>query len=318
MYKEPIFLQPIFKERIWGGKKLKSIFNYHFPSYQVGEAWIFAAHPNGTNIIQNGPLTGKTLDDAWKNHGELFNKDLTKHEEYPLLVKIIDANNNLSVQVHPGDRYAREIEGQPYGKTECWYVLNADPGAEIILGHHANSWDELVQMMEQGEWNKLLKRVKVKAGDFFYVPSGTIHAIGMGVVILEVQQNSDITYRVYDYDRTDEKGQKRVLHREKAKDILSIPHKDSNIIQKETVVGDLVIKQLLVQKYFSVFHWHLDGRVERKLIGDFLQVSVIEGEASLTVDGNVYSIKKGNNFIIPSTIREYVLSGGAEFIISSI
>src|SRR5690606_31738382 len=144
--------------------------------------------------------------------------------EYPLLVKILDAADDLSVQVHPNDSYAREVEGVPYGKTECWYVLSAEEGAELVLGHHAKTREELVQMMDQGEWDKLLRRIKVKAGDFIYVPSGTIHAIGKGIVILETQQSSDITYRVYDYDRRDSMGNKRELHLDRAREVTLVPH----------------------------------------------------------------------------------------------
>lgn len=139
MYSEPIFLQPIFKERIWGGEKLKTDFNYNIPSKHTGEAWVISAHPNGPSIIKNGPLKNKTLLDAWNEHGELFNRKTNGPKEYPLLVKILDANENLSIQVHPDDQLARLIEGQPFGKTECWYVLSADPDAEIVIGHTANT-----------------------------------------------------------------------------------------------------------------------------------------------------------------------------------
>ncbi|WP_077330305.1 mannose-6-phosphate isomerase, class I [Virgibacillus siamensis] len=316
MYNEPIFLKPVFQERIWGGQKLKTEYNYDIPSDQTGEAWVISAHPNGPSIIENGPLKGKTLKDAWENHGELFHKATENDEAYPLLVKILDANADLSVQVHPDDTYAFKVEDQPYGKTECWYVLDAEPDAEIVFGHQASTYDEFVQMIDDGEWNSLLRRVKVKPGDFVYVPSGTIHAIGKGIVILETQQSSDITYRVYDYDRTDAEGNKRELHLEKAKQVSAVPHQDPALDQNEMVSGGLFMKKLARNDYFAVSHWNLEGEAKQKLSEDFLQVSVIDGEAVLEVHGKRFEIQKGMHFILPNGIGSYSLSGNAEFIVS--
>ena len=316
MYKEPIFLKPVFQERIWGGQKLRTQFQYDIPNDQTGEAWVISAHPNGPSEITNGPLAGKTLIDAWEEHGELFNKKAGSHEEYPLLVKILDANDDLSVQVHPDDQYAREAEGQPYGKTECWYVLNAEPEAKIVLGHNAASREELGQMMDQGEWNQLLKYTEVKTGDFIYVPSGTIHAIGKGIVILETQQSSDITYRVYDYDRTDANGQKRELHLDKAKEVTNVPHQPAVTEQSEEVIEGLTKKRLVKETYFTVEHWTLNAAVSQRLEKDFLQVSVIEGSGEITIDGKTIPFEKGSHFILPYGIEAYSLTGKAEFIVS--
>ncbi|WP_164667851.1 mannose-6-phosphate isomerase, class I [Virgibacillus doumboii] len=316
MYNEPIFLQPVFQERIWGGQKLKTEYNYDIPSNQTGEAWVISAHPNGPSVIQNGPLNGRTLEEAWREHGELFNKTSDNDEAYPLLVKVLDANADLSVQVHPNDVYAQHEEGQPYGKTECWYVLDAEPDAELVLGHHAVSRKELEHMIDKAEWDRLLRRVKVKPGDFVYVPSGTIHAIGKGIVILETQQSSDITYRVYDYDRMDAAGEKRELHLKKAKQVTSVPHRDSDLQENEETTGSLVMKKLVENDYFGVSHWQLDGEATCELTEDFLQVSVIKGDAVLSVAGKRFDIEKGMHFILPNGLDEYTLSGDAEFIVS--
>lgn len=316
MYSEPIFLKPVFQERIWGGRKLKTEYDYEIPSDKTGEAWVISAHPNGPSVIENGPLKGKTLKEAWEKNGELFNKTTDNDEAYPLLVKILDANADLSVQVHPDDTYAREVEGQPYGKTECWYVLAAEPGAEIVFGHHAAAPNELEQMIDDENWDSFLRRVKVEPGDFVYVPSGTIHAIGQGIVILETQQSSDITYRVYDYDRTDAEGRKRELHLEKAKQVSTVPHQEPELDQYESVTDDLVMKELVENDYFAVSHWKLSGEAQQALTNDFLQVSVISGEAVLEVRGKRFDIKKGMHFILPNGIAEYKLSGEAEFIVS--
>ncbi|MCC3356127.1 mannose-6-phosphate isomerase, class I [Bacillus sp. REN16] len=315
---EPIFLQPVFQERIWGGKKLQSEFQYEIPSEQTGEAWVISAHSNGPSMIKNGPLKGKTLADAWNEQGELFNKQPDNDEEYPLLVKILDAADDLSVQVHPNDQFARKVEGVPFGKTECWYVVSAEDGAELVLGHHAKTQEELAQMIEQGEWDKLLRRIKVKAGDFVYVPSGTIHAIGKGIVILETQQSSDITYRVYDYDRTDNAGNKRELHLKRSIQVTTVPHQDAAVEQTENMYDGLIEKRLVEEQYFTVYHWNLNGKASRELNHDFLQVSVLEGQAILTIEGQTFEIQKGTHFIIPNGIREYSLDGQAEFIVSHV
>ncbi|RIW34266.1 mannose-6-phosphate isomerase, class I [Bacillus salacetis] len=316
MYNEPIFLQPVFQERIWGGQKLNTEFNYEIPYKKTGEAWVISAHPNGPSLIKNGPLEGKTLADAWNSHGSLFNKKADNNEEYPLLVKILDAHDDLSVQVHPNDQFAQEVEGQPYGKTECWYVLSAEPGAELVLGHHARTREELEKMIDNGEWDDLLKKEKVQAGDFVYVPSGTIHAIGKGIVILETQQSSDITYRVYDYDRTDAHGSTRELHLERSKEVTTVPHQPADTNQETEVTGDLTSKKLVEEKYFTVYHWTLSGKAEQKLSSDFLQVSVIDGNADITVGEKTYSIEKGSHFILPQGVEDYELSGNAQFIVS--
>ncbi|WP_100407520.1 mannose-6-phosphate isomerase, class I [Bacillus solitudinis] len=315
---EPIFLQPVFQERIWGGQKLNSEFGYDIPYTQTGEAWVISAHPHGPSLITNGPLKGKTLADAWKDHGELFNKKKNDQEEYPLLVKILDAADDLSVQVHPNDRFAREVENVPYGKTECWYVLSAEEGAELVLGHQANTKEELEEMVDKGKWDELLRRIKVRAGDFVYVPSGTIHAIGKGIVILETQQSSDITYRVYDYDRTDGAGQTRELHLERAKQVTTVPHQDVNGEHTEKVIGDLVEKKLVEEQYFTVYHWMLNGKASREVTNDFLQVSVIAGNAQLTMAGQSFSLSKGDHFLVPHGVASYDLEGVAEFIVSHV
>ena len=206
---EPLFLQSVMQEKIWGGTKLRDEFGYEIPSDKVGEYWAISAHPNGVSSIKNGRHAGQKLDKLYAEHRELFGN--RPEPVFPLLTKILDANDWLSVQVHPDDAYGLKHEGE-LGKTECWYVIAADDDAEIIYGHHAKTKEELREQIEAKNWDQLLTKVKVKAGDFFYVPSGTMHAIGSGILILETQQSSDTTYRVYDFDRKDDAGNLRELH----------------------------------------------------------------------------------------------------------
>lgn len=316
MYNEAIFLKPVFQERIWGGQKLQTQFGYSVPYEQTGEAWVISAHPNGPSEITNGPLQGKTLKDAWENNRELFKRPEADRKEYPLLVKILDAAKDLSVQVHPDDQYAREVEGQPYGKTECWYVIDAEEDAEIVFGHHAKSKEELVEKIENGQWDQLLRKIKVKAGDFIYVPSGTIHAIGAGIVILETQQSSDITYRVYDYERKDGAGNARELHLDSSIAVTNVPHETTDTAEKSIKENQLISRQLVKEKYFTVYHWSLSGENSPQVNADFLQVSVLSGQATLFIGDNVQEVKKGDHFIIPATVKEYTLEGEATFIVS--
>ncbi len=314
MYNEPIFLQPEFKERIWGGSKLKEIFNYAIPSHETGEAWSISGHTNGPSKILNGELEGQTLAEAWEKHRELFGNE--EGQEFPLLVKILDSKKDLSVQVHPDDQYAREIEGENYGKTECWYVIDCEEGSEIIFGHHAESKDQLTEMVKDGRWDQLLRRISVKPGDFFYVPSGTIHAIGAGIQILETQQSSDITYRVYDYDRVGKDGKKRELHLERSLAVTNVPHEDPQINRAQVLEAGLTKETLVEENYFSVWHWELDGKSPVIEPTSYLLVSVLSGNGKIEISGNAHSFTKGDHFIVPATVDHFLLDGKASIIVS--
>ncbi|GGE49646.1 mannose-6-phosphate isomerase [Pullulanibacillus camelliae] len=314
MYKEPLFLEPELKERIWGGERLATEFGYTIPSKTTGECWGISAHPNGPSIVKNGVLAGKSLIDVWDQHRELFGNEPS--EQFPLLTKILDAKTDLSVQVHPDDQYAREVEHVPYGKTECWYVIDCEDGAEIVYGHNAKSPEEFRSLVDSGQWDKLLRRVKVKPGDFFYVPSGTIHAIGGGILILESQQSSDITYRVYDYDRTDAEGNKRELHIEPSIQVAQYPHQSPELTYKIEQASEGKVTELVKADYFTVERWEVRGWLERKQEQPFLLVSVINGEGVITTDGKDNALRKGDHFIIPATVETITLSGQCDCIVS--
>ena len=302
---EPLFLQSVMQEKIWGGTKLRDEFGYKIPSDKVGEYWAISAHPHGVSTIKNGRFAGMGLDQLYAEHRELFGN--SSEPVFPLLTKILDANDWLSVQVHPDDHYAMEHEGE-LGKTECWYVIAADEGAEIIYGHNAKSREELRQQIEKKEWDKLLTKVPVKAGDFFYVPSGTMHAIGSGILILETQQSSDTTYRVYDFDRKDAKGNLRELHLEKSIDVLNIgaPANSRPVTVK---ADDLTSTLLVASDFFAVYKWEVSGKVDIEKTVAYLLVSVLAGRGVLTVDGETYPIAKGDHFILPSDVEAWTFEG---------
>ena len=302
---EPLFLQSVMQEKIWGGTKLRDEFGYEIPSDKVGEYWAISAHPHGVSTIKNGRFAGMGLDQLYAEHRELFGN--SSDPVFPLLTKILDANDWLSVQVHPDNHYAMEHEGE-LGKTECWYVIAADEGAEIIYGHNAKSREELRQQIEKKEWDKLLTKVPVKAGDFFYVPSGTMHAIGSGILILETQQSSDTTYRVYDFDRKDDEGNLRELHLEKSIDVLNIgaPANSRPVTVK---ADDLTSTLLVASDFFAVYKWEVSGKVDIEKTAAYLLVSVLAGRGVLTVDGETYPIAKGDHFILPSDVEEWTFEG---------
>lgn len=311
---EPLFLQPVFKERIWGGTGLRTKFGYEIPSEQTGECWAISAHPHGQNTIKNGPYRGKTLSELWENHQELFGHHPGK--TFPLLTKILDASMDLSVQVHPDDAYAHRFEHGEHGKTECWYILDCREGAEIVYGHHAKSRLDLVKMIKQNRWDDLLKRVPVKPGDFFYVPSGTVHALGAGTLVLETQQSSDVTYRLYDYERLGQDGKKRELHIDKALDVITVPHQENNISPQTFEQKGVKFTTFVESEWFTVEKWEINGTFRTSQQQNFQLVSVIEGEGQLKTSLQTYSLSKGEHFILPWQMGEFELSGNLTLIVS--
>lgn len=316
---QPLFLNPVFQEKIWGGNKLATNFDYNIPSDKTGECWAISAHPNGTCTIQNGPYAGVTLDTLWQDHPELFGHPT--EPVFPLLTKILDANDDLSVQVHPDDAYGMAHEGE-LGKTECWYIIDAEDGAEIIYGHHAKTKAELEQMINEGRWDDLLRRVKVKAGEFYHVPSGTIHAIGAGIMILETQQSSDTTYRVYDYDRLGDDGNPRELHIQQSVDVSMVPHIDPELAIKETAIDGSHVIEYVRTPFFNVYEWQVKGQLHLTQGAPYTLVSVLDGSGELSVtddltkETNTYPLSKGIHFIMPNDIKAWTLAGDLQIIAS--
>lgn len=310
---QPLFMKPVFQEKIWGGSRLKTVFGYDIPSDKIGEDWAISAHPNGVSMIENGPYKGQTLDQLWANEKALFGQPT--EDVFPLLIKILDAEDDLSVQVHPDDTYGLKHEGE-LGKTECWYIIDAQPGAEIIYGHNAQTKEELTTMIQEGRWEDLLTRVPVKKGDFFFVPSGTIHAIGKGIMILETQQSSDTTYRVYDYDRKDDAGQTRELHIQQSIDVTTVPsNRPENAIVEEKI-GDSTVVTYLKTDFFNVYEWQVNGLLSMEKAAPYTLVTVITGEGELIVNEKTYPLTMGTSFILPNQIERWEIKGELKLIAS--
>ncbi|BDR55539.1 mannose-6-phosphate isomerase [Xylocopilactobacillus apis] len=258
------------------------------------------------------------LNEAYKSQPEYFGNPT--QEVFPLLTKILDADASLSVQVHPDDAYAEEHEHE-LGKTECWYVIQADPDSYLIYGHHAKTRAELAEMIDSGEWDHLLRKYPVKTGDFIYVPSGTIHALNKGIMVLETQQSSDTTYRLYDYDRVDEKtGQKRDLHLQQSIDVTTVPSTDPKLEIKTEQKGASTFTSYIeppVSPFFSVWQWRIKDEQEiTHQNAPYTLVSVIDGKGTLKADGKEYSISKSDHFIIPAQIKSWKLDGDLQIIAS--
>ena len=287
-------MNPVFKEMIWGGTKLKDIYGYEIPSDHTGECWAISAHKNGDCTIADGEYKGKTLSWLFENHRELFGN--IEGDQFPLLVKIIDAKNDLSVQVHPDDVYAKEHENS-LGKTECWFVLQADEETKMVMGHHAKTKDEFVKAIENDDYDNLLNSFKIKAGDFFYIPSGTLHAICSGSLIYEAQQSSDITYRVYDYHRKDKDGNERELHLKQAIDCLSFDKNiDKNDVHPVVKVHENMKETTFISNdSFTVSQLLVIGKCQYKC-DNYQLATVVKGSGKV----DEYDVKVGDNFLIPT------------------
>lgn len=312
--KQPLFLEPVFQTRIWGGTTLRDKYGYEIASEKTGECWGISGHPNGYTIVKNGEFAGKAIQDLWSNVPKLFG--YSNSPIFPVLIKILDANDDLSVQVHPDDAYASQHEDGELGKTECWYIIDCEEDAEIIYGHNANSNEELVQKINNQEWDTLLHRIKIKPGDFFYIPSGTVHAICKGTLILEVQQSSDTTYRVYDYNRKDEKGIKRELHLKKAMDVITVPNKSIKVKKEIIKTSEYTLINFIKSDYFFVYKWEIRKKVTMNQDKSFMLCSVIDGSGILNSSSGEYHIVKGDHFILPYKFGEFTISGELEIIMT--
>ena len=309
--KKILHLKPIFQEKLWGGERLSTVFGYPIPSDHTGECWAISGHPGGDCAVENPEFGGATLGQLWKTQPELFGN--LPGDIYPLLIKIIDARDDLSIQVHPDDAYANVHENGSLGKTECWYVLDCDPGATIIIGHNASSKEEMAKMVEEGRWSELLRQVPIHKGDFFQINPGCLHAIKGGTLILETQQSSDVTYRFYDYDRLDH-GKKRQLHIAQSLDVTTAPFVPAEPDRTVAQVGGAAITHLVTCPYYSVYHGVLEGKAEMDFTAPFVNLSILEGSG--TLDGT--PVKKGDHMVLTANYGTAVLEGNMAFIYSHI
>ncbi len=303
----PLKFEPILKDKIWGGTKLNSLFSKASTSLFLGESYELSGLENDPSIVVNGFLAGNTLEELIEIYmGELVGDHVYDQFglQFPLLFKLIDANDTLSIQVHPDDEVALERHNQ-FGKTEMWYVLEADADAELILGfNHDCSQDEYVEALESDTVESLLRKVKVTAGDVIFIPAGTVHAIGKGIVLAEIQQTSDLTYRIFDYNRKDENGVERDLHTEMALDVIKyevVTHpKVAYSAQKNQVTP------LVDCNYFTTNMILFDQPLTRHYtsIKSFVVYMCLESSFLIECDGEKTIVNKGETILIPASIDE--------------
>lgn len=310
--KEIIFLEPIMKEMIWGGHRLKDKFGYTIPSEKTGECWAISAHTNGDCVVKKGTFKGKTLSELWIENRTLFGN--VGGDAFPLLVKIIDAKDDLSIQVHPDDSYANKYENGSLGKTECWYILDCEKDGQIIIGHNANTKEEFLARVQEHNWSDLIRTMPIQKGDFFQITPGTVHAIKAGTMILEIQQSSDITYRLYDYDRL-QYGKPRELHIEKSMDVITCPGHDTTLMESKKIeYPAATVEELVSCNYYTVSKIHTFGKQQFDTMVSFGLFSVIEGEGTM----DQIPIKKGDHFILPDRYGSYEIAGDLQIIQSHI
>lgn len=326
MAEKMIFLKPQLKKRIWGGRRLLTEYPYQLTDMRqkvsdgsfseadaghIGECWNISAHPNGDLQIVGGTYAGMTLEELYREHRELFGN--LAYEEFPLLVKFIDAAQDLSIQVHPDDAYARRKEHCPFGKMECWYILDCPKDAELIIGNRAKDKAELEQLIREGRYEELVREVPVKKGDLIQIEPGTIHTIKSGFLVLEIQQSSDITYRVYDYDRL-ENGKPRKLHIEQSIEVIHAPDKPfyGGVHLKDAQKNQM--NEMVTCQYYKVWNAKIDGSMEIKNEWPFLTVTVISGEG--TIDGK--PLKKGDGLVLLSTCENAVFQGKMELVLACV
>ena len=318
-------LKPACKDYLWGGRRLVEEYGKEYDGETLAETWELSCHPDGPSVISNGKYAGKTLEEYIEKEGrEILGTHCRRFRGFPVLIKFIDANKDLSIQVHPDNRFALKNEGQ-YGKTEMWYVMDTEPGAFLYYGFKKEiSREEFRRRINDNTLTEVLNSVSVKKGDTFFIEAGTIHAIGKGILLAEIQQNSNVTYRVYDYGRVGNDGKKRELHIEKALAVagrLPIQNRDHGYPH----VADC--------DYFTVDQLFLDGKFMRSMTGvvsgdSFLSLLFLEGSGMVSCldekegcgaeEDRHTAFRKGDSLFLPAGTGRYEISGTCHVLLTTI
>lgn len=308
-------LMPSFKDYLWGGHRLADEYNKKYDGEILAESWELSCHPDGPSVIANGKYAGKTLKEFIDLEGkEVLGENCRRFRDFPILVKFIDAKDNLSIQVHPDNNYALKNEGQ-YGKTEMWYVMDAAEDAYLYFGFKKEiSKEEFAERIENDTLLEVLKAVPVHKGDVFFIESGTMHAIGKNILIAEIQQNSNVTYRVYDYGRVGKDGKKRELHVDKALDVAKrTPSSNPSGCYPHIADCD----------YFTVDKLNLDGGIINKAEGkvnnkSFVCIMFLDGEGSISCDGETVQFQKGDTVFLAAGSGSYIIEGKCDALVTTI
>lgn len=311
----PLQFEPILKERIWGGTKLKEVLNKPISSSITGESWEISTVENDVSVIANGNFKGQNLNEIINNHPKAILGEKVYHQfgaQFPLLFKYLDAREDLSIQVHPNDELAKARHNS-FGKTEMWYVMQADADARLIVGFkEKSSKEEYKSHLENKSLLSILDTKKVNKGDVFFLNTGTVHAIGAGTLIAEIQQTSDVTYRLYDFDRVDANGNTRELHIDLALDAINY-----DVVNAERSYSKKVNEANEVASclYFTTNFIPLDGTVTVQMNEDSFKVYMcVEGEFELTLQDEKYHFVTGDTVLIPAQMESYQLKGKASIL----
>ena len=306
-------LTPAFKDYLWGGTKLREVYGKPCDFDKVAESWELSTHPAGESRVDGGEYNGLTLSQYFQQVPQALGKNAAAFESFPVLIKLIDAKDPLSIQVHPSDEYALRVEGE-YGKTEMWVIVDCEPGAFLYFGvNRLVSKEEFRQRIEDNTVLEVLNKVEVHPGDVFFIQAGTIHAIGAGILICEIQQNSNCTYRVYDYDRRGADGRPRELHIEKALDVCRLEPSDtaSRLGEVKALAGGTV-QQLGACKYFSTEKLIVEEALTLE-VGEDSFVSLLATEGSGWVEGpeNKLAFRAGDSLLVPAGAGRVRVTGQA-------
>ena len=317
----PLRFTPAYKDYIWGGRNLEN-FGKVLPDGIIAEIWEISAHKDGLSIVSEGDLKGYSIPELINKFGtEFAGTDLSEKDQelFPLLIKLIDANNNLSVQVHPDDEYAFINENGELGKNEMWYILDAKPGSTLIYDvTEGTTKEKFAEAIKNGTVENTLNTIEVFPGDVINIPAGLVHAIGKGIILAEIQQNSNTTYRVYDYDRKDAEGNSRPLHIEKSLDTIDF-RIEKGKEKCQGIVSNLpdggTKNNLIANKYFSVEKYSVKSSIEEKADGSKFYIYIFtEGNCTIFHDGKEYLFGKGDTVLVPASIGEYTMAGTFEML----
>lgn len=321
---KPFKLKPTGKDYLWGGNKLNEVFNKNIDLSPLAETWECSTHPNGPSTVCTGEYSGKTLYEVLKENPNYLGKHPLSlglpSGQLPILIKFIDAKQNLSVQVHPSDEYAKEHENGSLGKTEMWYVLEADEGAQLIYGFNKSiSKEEFKKSLDDGTVEQYLQHVDVQKGDVFFVESGTAHGIGAGTMVAEIQESSDLTYRMYDYNRVGKDGKKRELHVQKSLDVTNLnaspkyEHRKATVIDKD----DHKEETLCECKYFSTERWISNNNEVINYQSDdnsFKVILVLDGQGKIKCKDDSFDYQKGDCIFVPANSEDIEIVGKIEML----
>lgn len=308
-------LKPACKDYIWGGHRLAEEYDIAYDGDVLAEAWELSCHPDGPSVITNGKWAGKTLTEYIESQGwDVLGTHCRRFRDFPILIKLIDAKQNLSIQVHPDNRFALEKEGQ-YGKTEMWYVLDAQEGAYLYYGFKEEiTKEEFARRIRENTLPEVLNAVSVKKGDVLFIESGTLHAIGQGIMIAEIQQNSNVTYRVYDYGRVGKDGRKRDLQIEKA---LAVTNR------RPVIRSGKSYPHIADCDYFTVDKLNLDGDIMSRVEGNvskdsFVSVLILGGEGTIICGKECVPYQKGDSLFLAAGSGSYQIAGTCDALVTSV